>query len=144
MCHRLCAATLAVLLTAAACRSNPATQARFASLNDPRMVCVQTELTRLGYDVDRSFRQPGRLLATRLFTTGNTYRAAITAQIDSADNVLEVWTRVIRRDESPVVTAPLIPSSAMLADAMQVENRCDSVGQHSTKHDTPYAAARQY
>lgn len=117
-------ATAAFLATAAGCRHNGATQAQFASLDDPRMRCASLELSRKGYDVDRSFRRPGRLLATRIFTSGDTYRAAITAQVDSADNALEIWTRVIRRDESPVISAALLPSSSMLADAMEVENRC--------------------
>jgi hypothetical protein len=118
-------AVVAGVLAATACKSNPETEAALASLNDPRMRCVQTELTRKGYDVDRSFRRPGRLLATRLFSAGSPYRAAITAQIDSTDNALEVWTRVIRRDESPVVSAALMPSSTMMADAMEVEGVCE-------------------
>lgn len=122
----LVAAAVAATAAFAACRSNPATQAQLAALGDPRMSCARTELSRKGYDVDASFRQPGRLLATRLFTTGNTYRAAITAQIDSTDNMLEVWTRVIRQDESPVVTAAIMPSSVMMADAMQVEQLCSN------------------
>lgn len=124
--RKLVAAAVAVTSALAACRSNPATEAKLAALGDPRMSCARTELSRKGYDVDASFRQPGRLLATRLFTTGNPYRAAITAEIDSTDNMLEVWTRVIRQDESPVATAALMPSSVMMADAMEVERLCSS------------------
>lgn len=125
MFYRTVVATgVAALGALGACKSNPASRAQMAALNDSRMVCARSELTRKGYDVDASFSQPGRLLATRLFTTGNTYRAAITVQVDSASNVLEAWTRVIRRDESPVVTAALMPSSTMMSDAMEVERVC--------------------
>ena len=119
-------AAVAATSALAACRTNPATRAQLAALNDPRMTCARAELSRKGYDVDNSIRRPGELLATRMFTTGNLYRAAITAAIDSSDNALEVWTRVIRQDQSAVVTAALIPSSNMLADAMEVERLCAS------------------
>lgn len=123
--NRLHGLLLATTVAAAtACASTPYTGAR-APLNDPRMKCAQLELTTKGYDVDPSFRRPGRLLATRQFTGGNYYRAAITAAIDSVDNSLELWTRYIQPDESPVTAAPA-PNGRMMQDAMEIEGRCSA------------------
>jgi hypothetical protein len=118
------ATALAAFGIVAACKSTPVNQAALAELNDPRMKCAQAELATKGYDVDRSFRRPGRIVATRVFTTGDRYRAAISAQLDSTDNALEVWTRVIRRDETPVSPTYILPPNSMVMDALQVENLC--------------------
>lgn len=107
-----------------ACASSPQYAAQRALLDDPRMKCAQVELVRKGYDVDPSYRRPGRILAVRQFTAGDIYRAAITASIDTVDNTFQMWTRYIRQDETPVPTAPP-PSGRMMMDAMEVERVCD-------------------
>lgn len=112
----------AALVGSAACASKPYTGER-APLNDPRMKCAELELITKGYNVDPSFRRPGRLLATRQFTGGSYYRAAITAALDPSDNTLELWTRYIRPDESPVQSSPS-PAGRMMLDAMEIEGRC--------------------
>lgn len=116
-------ASTATLLVLGACASNPAYEKQQVLLNDPRMRCAQLELVRKGYNVDPSFSRPGRLLATRQLSEGAFQRAAITAAVDTTDNTFELWTRYIRPDETPVVTAPS-PSGRMMLDAMEVENTC--------------------
>lgn len=118
-------ATAVGVLAASACASSPAFEHQQALLGDPRMKCAQLELIRKGYDVDPSFRRPGRLLATRQFTGGAYLKAAITASIDTTDNSFEMWTRYIRPDESSPPTLPS-PSGRMMLDAMEVENTCNS------------------
>ena len=117
-------AAVASAALAGACASNPSYSKQQALLNDPRMRCAQLELTQKGYDVDPSFRRPGRLLATRQFTGGAYLKAAITAQVDTTDNSFEMWTRYIRPDETSPPTMPA-PSGRMMLDAMEVESTCN-------------------
>jgi hypothetical protein len=117
-------AATAAATTMGACASSPQYVAQRALLDDPRMKCAQVELVRKGYDVDPSYRRPGRILAVRQFTAGDIYRAAITASIDTVDNTFQMWTRYIRQDETLVPTAPP-PSGRMMMDAMEVERICD-------------------
>ncbi len=116
-------ATAVAALSLGACASSPSYQKQQALLSDPRMKCAQLELIRKGYNVDPSFKRPGRLLATRQFTGGDYLKAAITATIDTSDNSFEMWTRYIRADETTVATLPA-PSGRMMLDAMEVENTC--------------------
>jgi len=118
-------ATSVAALALGACATTPSYQKQRALLNDPRMKCAQLELIRKGYDVDPSFRRPGRLVATRQFTGGNYLTAAITAGIDTTDNSFEMWTRYLRADETSVPTMPA-PSGRMMLDAMEVENTCNT------------------
>lgn len=116
------AVALAVALSACASTGGP--KGRSADLSDARMRCAQSELFRKGYNVDESNRRPGRLVATREFSSAATYRAAISAELDSADKSFEVWTRVIRSDGSTVLSAAT-PSGKLMMDAMEVANFCD-------------------
>ena len=126
------AKTLAILCLASAtaalasCASAPISTSAGGLLNDPRMLCAKTELRKLGYDVDDSFRQPGRYVATKAFPIVTVHRVAIQAAIDSTDNSLEVWARVLRRDGITSANITAQPPTAVLADAMEVENKCDS------------------
>lgn len=113
----------AALLGLGACRSTPTFERQQALLNDPRMRCAQLELIRKGYNVDPSFRRPGSLLATRQFSGGAYYKAAITARVDTTDGSFEMWTRYIRPDETSTPTMAA-PSGRMMLDAMEVENTC--------------------
>lgn len=113
----------AAILSTGACASSGSRSGDRADLNDPRMKCVEFELFNKGYKVDASFRRPGRWSATRQFTGGNYYRAAISAAIDREDNTLDLWTRYIRPDESTVETLP-VPGGTMMTDALEVENKC--------------------
>ena len=121
----LLVAGAAAIALSGACASTPAFEKQQALLNDPRMRCAQLELVRKGYNVDPSFRRPGRLLATRQFTGGDYLKAAITATVDTTDNSFEMWTRYIRPDETAVPTMPA-PSGRMMLDAMEVENTCNT------------------
>ena len=112
----------ATLLVASGCASFKSRSGDRANLNDPRMKCVEFELFSKGYKVDASFRRPGRWTATRQFTGGNYYRAAISAAIDPESNTLDLWTRYIRPDESTVETSP--PGGSLMQDALEVENKC--------------------
>lgn len=125
--HRYSTLVAGMLLIAGAagCASSSARTGARALLDDPRMRCAQTELITKGYQVDPSFRRPGRLLATRQFTGGNYYRAAITAAIDTTDNTFDLWTRYIRPDETTVPSSPP-PSGRMMLDAMEIEGRCST------------------
>ncbi len=116
-------AAVAGALALGACASSAAYKKQQADLNDPRMRCAQLELIRKGYNVDASFRRPGRILATRQFTGGAYLKAAITASLDSTNNSFEMWTRYIRPDESSPATLPP-PSGRMMLDAMEVEGTC--------------------
>lgn len=118
-------AIAATALLLAACASSPSFARQRALLSDPRMQCAQLELIRKGYNVDPSFRRPGRILATRQFTGGDYLKAAITASVDTTDNTFEMWTRYIRPDETPVTTLPS-PSGRLMLDAMEVEGICTS------------------
>ncbi|MGV3709892.1 MAG: hypothetical protein ACO1Q7_13745 [Gemmatimonas sp.] len=115
---------LSAAMAMGACASSPQFAAQRALLDDPRMKCAQSELIRKGYDVDPSYRRPGRILATRLFTAGDPYKAAITASIDTVDNSFQTWTRYIRPDQTPVPTAAP-PTGRMMMDAMEVERVCE-------------------
>lgn len=116
-------AAIATVVGLGACASSPSYKEQKAALRDPRMQCAQLELIRKGYNVDASFRKPGRLLATRQFTGGDYLKAAITASVDTTDNTFEMWTRYIRPDESSPPTMPA-PSGRMMLDAMEVERTC--------------------
>lgn len=118
-------ASALLLASAVGCASSNARTGARAALDDPRMKCAQLELVTKGYQVDPSFRRPGRLLATRQFTGGNYYRAAITAAIDSTDNTFDLWTRYIRPDETTVQASPA-PSGRMMLDAMEIESKCST------------------
>jgi hypothetical protein len=89
-------------------------------------VCAKAELFKLGYEVDESFRRPGRLIATRTFPIVRNHRAAISAEVDSVDKTFEVWARVLPRDNG-ITLADLRaqPPVGMLGDAMQVQQTCD-------------------
>ncbi|MEO7997457.1 MAG: hypothetical protein ABI852_08435 [Gemmatimonadaceae bacterium] len=110
---------------AVGCASSSGRAGARAALDDPRMKCAELELVTKGYQVDPSFRRPGRLLATRQFTGGNYYRAAITAAIDTTDNTFDLWTRYIRPDETTVTASPA-PTGRMMLDAMEIEGKCTS------------------
>ncbi|MEP6764112.1 MAG: hypothetical protein ABJB66_07370 [Gemmatimonadaceae bacterium] len=120
------AAGFTAIVTATACASAPISTKARADLNDPRMLCAKTELSRLGYNVDNSFRRPGRYVATKTFPIVTVHRVAISAAIDSTDNDLEVWARVLRRDGITSANITAQPPTSMLVDAMEVENKCDS------------------
>ena len=113
------------LIGAAGCASTKSMSGDRAELADPRMKCVERELLLKGYKVDASFRRPGRWTATRQFTGGNYYRAAISAAIDQETNSLDLWTRYIRPDETTVETIPS-PAGSMMQDALEVERVCTS------------------
>lgn len=114
---------IALAVALSACVSTGGRKGRSVDLSDARMRCVQSELFRKGYNVDESNRRPGRILATREFSSAAPYRAAISAELDSTDKTLEVWTRVIRSDGSTVLSATT-PSGRLLMDAMEVANYC--------------------
>ena len=120
-------AAAAVLLSAlAGCKSAQLSPKARADLNDPRMLCAKSELNKLGYEVDNSFRRPGRFVATKTFPIVAVHRVAVFASIDSTDNDLEVWARVLRRDGIVSANITAQPPTSMLVDAMEVENKCDS------------------
>lgn len=117
------AITVAVALSA--CVSTRGSSGQSANLSDARMRCAQSELFRKGYNVSKSSRRPGELLATREFSSAAPYRAAISAELDSTDNTLEMWTRVIRSDGTTVLAATT-PSGRLMMDAMEVANICEN------------------
>ncbi len=120
------AAVVASTLLLMNCKSGPVNAAAMASLTDPRMLCAKSELSKLGYEVDESFREPGRYVATRQFPIVIPHRVEISASIDSTRHDLEVWARVLRRDGVTPANIMVQPPVSMLADAMTVENRCDN------------------
>lgn len=123
----LVAGVLAVSLSSA-CASAPRSAAQTESLNDPRMLCARTELNKLGYEVDESFRRPGRIVATKLFPyqSPRRWRAAILAEVDSTDKAFDMWSRVLP-PEGRIDTGEIraLPPVTMVGDAMEVANKCE-------------------